>query len=452
MLKTASAPASAALGRHPTILIVDDAPANLARLNMVMQQQGYLTVIATSGERALEIAPRVHPDLVLLDVVMPGMDGLEACRRLKANPATARIPIIFISARSEPDDIVAGFELGAADYIPKPLRMAEVCARVRAQLQFNRTRETGNEEAERLSTIVNNLDEGLLIMEASGRVQYANPACERHLGYAPRDLAGRELDELLPGALADDYLGYFRDWVNGHDNERYRGAREVLVRRRDGTLRAMDLSITPMRAGEPLFVALLHDITHHKQSETALQRAALVDPLTKIANRRHFDSFMEKEWQRAIRSGEPLSLIVLDVDHFKLYNDTLGHAAGDSCLQKVAAALQSYALRPTDLAARYGGEEFVLLFAETSADNAVRLAEGIRAHVVGLMLSNPRSPTSEWLTVSIGVATFVPTPLDTVESLFVAADRAMYAAKAAGRNRVRAVRAGATWEVVEALI
>jgi diguanylate cyclase (GGDEF)-like protein/PAS domain S-box-containing protein len=450
MLKTA--PASEALRRQAAILIVDDAPANLAGLNTVMQQQGYLTFIATSGERALEIAPRVHPDLVLLDVVMPGMDGLEACRRLKADPATARIPVIFMSGRSEADDIVAGFDIGAADYIPKPLRMAEVCARVRAQLQFNRSSETGKEQAEWLSTIVNNLDEGLLIMEASGRIQYANPACERYLGYAPSDLAGRELGDLLPSALANDYLAYFRDWVDGHDTESYRGAREVLVRHRDGMLRAMDLSITPMRAGEPLFVALLHDITHHKQSETALQRAALVDPLTKIANRRHFDSLMEKEWQRAIRSGEPLSLIVLDVDHFKLYNDTLGHAAGDSCLQKVAAALQSHALRPTDLAARYGGEEFVLLFAETSAENAMRLAEGIRAHVEGLMLPNPRSPTSKWLTVSIGVATFVPTQLDTVENLFVAADRAMYAAKAAGRNRVCAVRAGASWAAVEALM
>jgi two-component system cell cycle response regulator len=446
------APASAAPPRQAAILIVDDAPAHLAGLRTIMQQQGYQTFVATSGEGALEIARRCRPDLVLLDVALAGMDGLEACRRLKADPATARIPVILMSARGETDDIVAGFDIGAADYIAKPLRMAEVCARVRAQLQFNSTSETGQEQAERLSTIVNNLDEGLLIMEASGRVQYANPACERYLGYAPSDLAGRGLGDLLPSALANDYLDYFRDWVDGHDTERHRGAREVLVRHRDGMLRAMDLSITPMHAGEPLFVALLHDITHHKQSETALQRAALVDPLTKIANRRHFDSLMEKEWQRAIRSAEPLSLIVLDVDHFKLYNDTLGHAAGDACLQKVAAALQSYALRPTDLAARYGGEEFVLLFAETSAGNAARLAEGIRDHIEGLMMPNPRSPTSEWLTVSIGVATFVPTQLDAVENLFVAADRAMYAAKAAGRNRVRAVRAGAAWAAVEALM
>jgi diguanylate cyclase (GGDEF)-like protein/PAS domain S-box-containing protein len=446
---THPAPAFPARPRQAVILIVDDAPANLDVVGSMMRQQGYQTLVANSGERALEIAQRVHPDLVLLDVIMPGLDGLETCRRLKGHPVTADIPVIFMSARTDTDDIVAGFDIGAADYIPKPLRMAEVCARVRAQLQFKR--DDADRQQASLSTFVNSLDEGLLIVGPSGRIQYANPACERYLGYAASELTGQPLAHLLAPSVAEDYLAYINEWIAGPKVERYRGAREELVRRRDGVQRAMDFSLTPMHAGEPLFVALLHDITHHKQSETALQRAALLDPLTKIANRRHFDSFLEKEWQRAIRSGQPLSLIVLDVDHFKLYNDTLGHAAGDSCLKKVAEALQSHALRPTDLAARYGGEEFVLLFAETSAESALRLAEAIRAHIEGLRVSNPRSPTSDWITVSIGVATIVPTQLDAIEQLFIAADRVMYQAKDAGRNRVRAVRAGATWEAVQAV-
>jgi diguanylate cyclase (GGDEF)-like protein/PAS domain S-box-containing protein len=446
---TNPASAFAAPTRQGAILIVDDAPANLDMVGSMMRQQGYQTFVANSGERALQLAQCVHPDLILLDVVMPGMDGLEACRRLKAHPVTAHIPVIFMSARADTDDIVAGFDMGAVDYIPKPLRMAEVCARVRAQLQFKRA-SAGQQQAS-LSAFVSSLDEGLLIVEQGGRIQYANPACERYLGYAASELAGLTLAHLLAPTVADEYVGYIDDWIAVGKVERYRGAREEMVRRRDGALRAMDFSLTPMHAGEPLFVALLHDITHHKQSETALQRAALLDPLTKIANRRHFDSFLEKEWQRAIRSGQPLSLIVLDVDHFKLYNDTLGHAAGDACLKRVADALQSHALRPTDLAARYGGEEFVLLFAETSAESALRLAEAIRAHIEGLMIPNPRSPTSEWITVSIGVATIVPTQLDAIEQLFIAADRVMYQAKDAGRNRVRAVRAGATWEAVQAV-
>jgi diguanylate cyclase (GGDEF)-like protein/PAS domain S-box-containing protein len=375
---------------------------------------------------------------------MPGIDGLETCRRLKAHPATARIPVIFMSARGETEDIVAGFDIGAADYIPKPLRMEEVCARVRAQLRLNRSNsdsESQKVQAERLRMIVDSMDQGLLIVERSGRIQYANPACDRFLGYATEDLVGRSLAELL--ANKETYPdGWAAMEAIGH------GTREVRIRHRDGGMRAMDLTMTPMHAADGLFVALLHDITHHKQSEDALQRAAMLDSLTQIANRRHFDAFLEKEWQRAIRNAQPLSLVVLDVDHFKLYNDTFGHAAGDVCLRKVAQALQAHALRPTDLAARYGGEEFVLLFAETPIDAAARLAEAIRATVEGLQLVNPRSSASRWLTVSVGVATIVPTQLDEIEQLFVCADRAMYAAKESGRNRVETTVAGAAWEAV----
>ncbi|TQK08128.1 diguanylate cyclase [Herbaspirillum sp. SJZ107] len=421
----------------PAILIVDDAPDSLGALRTIMLRQGYQTFVATSGERALDIALRVKPDLVLLDIVMPGMDGLEACRRLKAHPATTRIPVIFISARDETADIVAGFDIGAADYIPKPLRMEEVCARVRAQLRMRTTSETQTAQADRLRMIVNSMDQGLLIVEASGRIQYANPACDRYLGCKPEELVGRRLADLLeqPEAPADHAVA--------------QGTREVNIRHHDGSLRAMDLTLTPMHADAGLFVALLHDISHHKQSEDALQRAAMLDPLTKIANRRQFDAFLEKEWQRAIRNAQPLSLVVLDVDHFKLYNDTLGHAAGDTCLQQVAQALQGHAARPTDLAARYGGEEFVLLFGETPLDAATRLAEMIRTAVEALQLAHPRSPSSPWLTVSVGVATIVPTQLDEIENLFVCADRAMYAAKAGGRNRVEATLVGAAWDVVK---
>jgi diguanylate cyclase (GGDEF)-like protein/PAS domain S-box-containing protein len=406
----------------------------------MMLRKGYQTFVATSGDRALDIAQRVKPDLILLDVVMPGIDGLETCRRLKALPATARIPVIFMSARGDTEDVVAGFDTGAADYIAKPLRLEEVCARVRAQLRLRSSSQTQTEQADHLRMIVNSMDQGLLIVERCGRVQYANPACDRYLGYAPDELVGRLLKDLLD---CKESGGYER-----LDAMSY-GTREVQIRHRDGGLRAMDLTMTPMHAADGLFVALLHDIAHHKRSEDALQRAAMLDPLTQIANRRHFDAFLHNEWQRAIRNAQPLSLVVLDVDHFKLYNDTLGHAAGDLCLQKVAETLQLHAARPTDLAARYGGEEFVLLFAETPAESAVRLAGMIRAAVEALEIPNPRSTTSPWLTVSVGVATIVPTQLDAIDNLFVCADRAMYAAKAGGRNRVEATVIGAAWHVVQ---
>jgi two-component system cell cycle response regulator len=425
--------------RTAAILIVDDAPANLGALREVLQQQGYQVYVANAGERALKIARRVHPDLILLDVMMPGMDGFETCRQLKATPATARIPVIFMSARSETDDVVEGLDLGAVDYIGKPLRMAEVCARVRTQLQLRASTETDEEQAERLHTIVNSMAEGLMIIDATGRIQTANPACAHYLGYAENELDGHDIGELFSGPLVQECLDFFGDYCDHPDSAHHHGAREVMVRRRDGLQRPMDLSLTPMFVREPLFIGLLHDIAHHKLSERELARDALIDPLTQIANRRQFDACMEKEWLRAVRGGTPLALAVIDVDHFKLYNDSLGHVAGDGALNKVAQAIASHGARPGDLAARYGGEEFVLLFPETTLSAAGMLAEEIRLHVHSLSLAHPRSPTAKILTVSIGVACCRPQVGDELETLFMAADRAMYRAKESGRNQVVSV-------------
>ena len=438
--------ALAAPVRQSAILIVDDAPDSLGLLQDMMRQQGYQTFVATSGKRALDIATRVQPDLILLDVILPDLDGLEICRRLKRSTDTNHIPVIFVSACGETDDIVAGFDTGAADYIAKPVRMAEVCARVRAQLRIRSSSASQKQQAERLQMIVDGMDEGLMLIGADGRVAYANPACERFLALPLQELAGRPLAELLEPPASQDYAACFADANDLEATARCRGTREVLVRQPGGAARAMDLGLSPMTGGEALYVALLHDITHHKQSETALQQAALVDPLTRIANRRHFDAFLDKEWQRAIRSSQPLSLIVLDVDHFKGYNDSLGHAAGDACLQAIAEALQSHAMRPTDLAARYGGEEFVVLLADTGNVAAARIGEAVRAHVERLAIPNPRATGYGIVTVSIGVSTSVPTLFDDIRSFFISADRAMYEAKARGRNQVVTAQSAQAWE------
>jgi PAS domain S-box-containing protein len=189
-------------------------------------------------------------------------------------------------------------------------------------------------------------------------IKPVNPACDRYLGYVAGELAGSALDELLAPSVAQEYLDLFSQSVLDPASPNSRGAREVLIRQHDGILRAMDFTLTPIGTEQPLF-ALMHDITHHKQSENALQRAALVDPLTKIANRRHIE-----------------------------------------------------------------------------APN----------------IPNPRSTTSPWVTASLGVATIVPTQLDDIKEFFVQADRAMYGVKEAGRNAVRAVKTGATFETIGAAL
>jgi diguanylate cyclase (GGDEF)-like protein len=167
-----------------------------------------------------------------------------------------------------------------------------------------------------------------------------------------------------------------------------------------------------------------------------LQRLASIDGLTQVANRRRFDEYLDAEWRRLGREQKPLSLILCDLDYFKVYNDTYGHLAGDSCLQQVAAVLRHSLKRPADLVARYGGEEFALILPNTDARGAVLVAETIRQGVRGLEIPHAKSPVSQYVTLSLGVATSVPTPEATPDQLIITADEALYQAKAEGRDRV----------------
>ena len=183
-------------------------------------------------------------------------------------------------------------------------------------------------------------------------------------------------------------------------------------------------------------VETLRDMTDQKRAEMALQTLAAKDGLTGLANRPAFDQTMQSEWLRAQRSGKPLSLLFVDVDHFKLFNDRHGHQSGDECLREVAAIVGAQALRPVDLAARYGGEEFAVILPETDRDGACEVAERIRHAVMGLKIAHGAPRAGVHVTLSVGVATQVPTSDVTPDSLLGQADQALYAAKRLGRNRV----------------
>ncbi|MEW6125341.1 MAG: sensor domain-containing diguanylate cyclase [Pseudomonadota bacterium] len=189
-------------------------------------------------------------------------------------------------------------------------------------------------------------------------------------------------------------------------------------------------------AGRTYCVISHHDITERKLAEERVEAMAYVDGLTGIANRRHFDGFLEQEWRRASRSGTPLALVMLDIDHFKPFNDHYGHQAGDDCLRRIGSALQDFAQRAGDLAARYGGEEFALVLANTELEPAARIAEEVRAAVLALGIPHAHSPVDRVLTVSLGVASMRPNKEAAPERLIKMADQALYAAKKAGRNRV----------------
>ncbi len=288
-------------GRRPRLLIVDDQPVNIQALHRVFAGDCQV-LMATEGARALQICRDRHPDLVLLDVQMPGMDGHELCAELKSDPLLRVIPIIFVTAQDRPEDETRALDAGAADFITKPFNPTVVRARVRTQLTLK----------------------------------------------AQADL---------------------------------------------------------------------------------LRELAFIDGLTGVHNRRHFDERFIAEARRAQRSRSPLAIVLADVDHFKRYNDALGHLAGDDCLRRVAGALRTCLRRPTDLLARYGGEEFVSLLPDTDLAGAIGVAQLMEDTVRALALPHPGVQGS--VTISLGVsAGLQPT------GLVAAADRALYLAKAAGRGRV----------------
>jgi len=281
---------------RPRVLIVDDQPANIRVMAEVLQGE-YELFFATTGAKALEIVGANDIELVLLDVVMPDMDGFEVCSRLKADERTARIPVIFVTAREETHDETRGFEAGAVDYIIKPIVPPIVRARVRTHLELKRA----------------------------------------------RDL---------------------------------------------------------------------------------LEKMASIDGLTGIANRRQLDTYLAQEWKRAAGSSSPMSIAIVDVDHFKQFNDTHGHAKGDECLREIAQALRNVARRGSDLAARYGGEEFAIVLPDTPGD--------AMAQLLGSLLETVRGVCPA--TVSVGAITLIPVPGADPSSALEAADRLLYEVKRGGRN------------------
>ncbi|MEA5553826.1 PleD family two-component system response regulator [Anabaena cylindrica UHCC 0172] len=319
------------------ILIVDDNPDNLRLLSKMLESKGFKVKKTVSGKVAIQAAKLEPPDLILLDINMPDINGYEVCRQLKAQTETANIPIIFISALDQTIDKIMAFEIGGVDYITKPFQELEVLARVKSQLIIYQQHQQLFEKNQQL---------------------------------------------------------------------------QIEIKERQ-------------RVEEALLVA-----------NQQLQVFALLDGLTGVANRRKFDEYLNLEWQRLARENLPLSLLLCDVDFFKNYNDTYGHLTGDYCLQTIAKTLKLTVKRPTDLVARYGGEEFAVILPNTDSQGAVYVAEEIRQEVYNLKIPHTQSRVDKFVTVSIGVTTIFPKIETIPNTLIEIVDKALYTAKAQGRNRI----------------
>ena len=304
-------PVDALMGKghgKPRLLVVDDQPINIQVMHQVFGDD-YQVFMATSGAQALALCRSNPPDLVLLDVVMPGMDGFEVCRQLKAHDPTRNIPIIFVTSHNDATQETQALDLGAVDFIAQPVNPPVVRARVRTHLTL-------------------------------------------------------------------------------------------------------------------------------KFQSDLLRKLAFLDGLTGVFNRRYFDQQLNLEWARAGRSGEPLSLILLDVDHFKQFNDHYGHQAGDDCLRQIAQTLKTSLRRPADLVARYGGEEFACILPNTPFDDAMALAQDLERSLRALRIAHTPSDVDTVVTASLGVATRDQGAQGDAGALVGLADQELYHAKQAGRGRV----------------
>ncbi|WP_071191425.1 diguanylate cyclase [Trichormus sp. NMC-1] len=444
------------------ILLVDDIPENLQLLSDLLVKLGYTVRSVTSGRMALKTVKVKRPDVILLDIKMPEMDGYQVCQALKADENLRNIPVIFISALDDVFDKVTAFKSGGIDYITKPFQIEEVVARLENQLTIQRqqrlleqevanrreTEEVLYQSRALLSSVLNSSLDGIAALQAvrdptTGDIEdfrclVVNPVIARAFDRSREEMIGKLVLKKFVNRLDPELFDRFVDVVEmGEPLEQdfyYPSGNSywfhfVAVKLGDG------------------FAITIRDITARKQTELALQDAndqlvllANLDALTQVANRRCFNNRLKEEWQKLAQEQQPLSLILLDLDAFKRYNDYYGHLAGDDCLFKISQTLYQFIRRqdinrPTDLVARYGGEEFTVLLPNTNLEGAIKVAARIQQAIHDLAIPHEQSNVKDIVTVSLGIASVVPTLEVQPDTLIAYADQALYNAKQQGRDR-----------------
>ncbi len=405
------------------ILIVDDMPTNLEVVSVALNDAGYDVSIATSGERALLQIERRCPDLILLDVMMPGMDGFETCIQLKANSRTAEIPVIFMTALADVDHKMKGFEVGGVDYITKPFQEKEVLARIKTHLRLKHTED-------RLERILNSLEEVVWSITLDPlRCLYLNPAVEK--------IFGRSADDFLqcPDLWFELIHPDDREWVKtafrgseqNHDIEL-----EYRILNIDGNVRWLKVraQANSYDTTQYRLDGILYDITDRKEVETQLLHTAQHDSLTGLQNRRLFIENVNKLLKQAqLKEDLQFAVLFIDLDRFKNINDSLGHHYGDKLLTEIAKALKDI-VRPTETIARIGGDEFTILLANIHHPNdAIQVAQRIEAKLkVPMDLGGHAITTTASIGIAMGSARY-----KNADELLRDADIAMYQAKRQGK-------------------
>ena len=422
----------------PTILIVDDMAENLMLLSDILKEE-YEIQVAKSAQKALTIIEKSPPDLLLLDVVMPEMDGYELCTLLKATPSTADIPIIFVTANSADAQEEQGFMLGAVDYITKPFKPTTIKSRVKTHVNLRlRQREieaasqimqSQNEKLKRYATLI---DENVITSttDLEGVILDVSTAFCRISGYSREELLGKKHNIVRHPDMPDSF--YEKLWRTIIANKTWFG--EIKNLKKDGGFYWVKAVISPLfEKGEKIgYTALRQDITDKKHIEAI----SITDGLTQIFNRRHFNETLPKIINSAKRKDLWVCFLILDIDFFKPYNDHYGHQEGDAVLIAFAHALKTSLNRADDLAFRLGGEEFGIIFDADDAQKAMQFANSVKSNIEVLNIPHAYSSVSDHITASMGLVCKKATQIKDTDALFKEADDLLYTSKNNGRNRI----------------
>jgi len=451
------------------VLVVDDLQPNVRLLEARLSAEYFEVQTASSGDEALRTASQRPPDIILLDVMMPGMDGFECCRRLKSDPRTAHVPVVMVTALSEAEERVRGLEAGADDFLTKPVNDVALYARVRSLVRLKmladewRLRHATNQLLDAhepvLAVADEPADEARILLFHDDRAQVER--IRSILAVDSDDIvAGTDPDKALRELARGDFdLAIVGMEVAGVDPLRFCAR----VRGQEATRGLPILAI--MGSAEPQRLARAFDIgvtdcleqpadlnemlarvrtqvrrrRYQDRLRASLQQsvaASITDSLTGLHNRRYLARHLEALAASAVRSGKRVGILMIDVDRFKRINDTHGHALGDDVIRHVGQRIQQN-VRNFDSIARWGGEEFLVAMPDAGEEVALMVAERLRRVIAGSPLRPASGPPGFELavTVSIGVSV-IGGPGDTPEEALRRADEALYAAKRAGRNRV----------------
>lgn len=445
------------------ILVVDDIEANVRLLEAKLTAEYYDVITASDGTTALAMAAADQPDVILLDVMMPGLDGFEVCRRLKDDALTRHIPVVLITALDGREDRITGLEAGADDFLTKPVDDVMLFARVKsltrlkAVIEELRKREESGRRLGLLEGAASRARAGggrVLIVDDNERQaeRIARELAAEHRPQVEADparaltAARGPVDLIIVNAASAGFDG-LRFTAHARSDAASRSVPILAVvdaHERARLVKALELGVNDVLA-RPIdpqeLAARSRTLIRHKRYADFLRdrldhslEMAVTDPLTGLHNRRYMTGQLETLVAHAARGGAPAAALVLDIDHFKAINDTFGHDCGDEVLREFAVRLATN-VRAVDLPCRFGGEEFVVIMPETAVEDAHRIAERIRGYVASAPFKVLDGREELQVTVSIGVAGTQGAG-DTAEALLKRADAALYDAKQAGRNRV----------------